>query len=149
MFRFLLRRLGMVMPTFLGITILAFALIHLIPGDPVEVMLGERGGDPAYLAAARHRLGLDLPLPVQYIRYLSKAVQGDLGVSLVTHVSVLSEFFARFPATVELSLCALIFALATGVPAGVAAALRRGSLLDRSVMTTALTGYSMPIFWWG
>lgn len=149
MFRFLLRRLGMVVPTFLGVTLLAFALIHLIPGDPVEIMMGERGGDPEYLAAARHRLGLDLPLPVQYIRYLLHAVQGDLGASLVTNTSVLAEFFARFPATVELSLCALLFALVIGLPAGVASALKRGSLLDRSVMTTALTGYSMPIFWWG
>ncbi len=149
MFRFLLRRFSMVAPTFLGITILAFALIHLIPGDPVEIMMGERGGDPEYLAEARHRLGLDLPLPVQYVRYLLKAVHGDLGASLVSNASVLSEFLARFPATIELSLCALIFALVIGLPAGISAALKRGSLLDHSVMTAALTGYSMPIFWWG
>ena len=139
----------MVVPTFIGITVLAFALIHLIPGDPIEVMMGERGVDPQMHAEAMHRLGLDLPLPVQYLRYVGHALKGDLGMSLITNTSVMSEFLARFPATVELSICAMIFALAIGLPVGVAAALRRGSWLDHTVMGSALTGYSMPIFWWG
>src|SRR5260363_40983 len=92
MFRFLLRRLGMVMPTFLGITILAFALIHLIPGDPVEVMLGERGGDPAYLAAARHRLGLDLPLPVLFIKSGARRPGRFTGHSCQCAVGILRAF---------------------------------------------------------
>src|SRR5471032_2993862 len=120
MFRFVLRRIGMVVPTFIGITILAFALIHLIPGDPVEVMMGERAVDPQMHAAALHRFGLDLPLPVQYLHYIEHAARGDLGVSVVTNISVTNEFFTRFPATVELSLCALLFALIVCLPARVA-----------------------------
>lgn len=151
MFRFVLRRVGMVIPTFIGITVLAFALIHLIPGDPIEVMMGERGVDPTMHAQALHRLGLDEPLPMQYLHYVGRALHGDLGTSIITNTSVMGEFLARFPATVELSLCALAFALALalGLPAGVFAALRRGTIVDHGVMGTALTGYSMPIFWWG
>jgi len=117
MFRFVLRRIGMVIPRFIGITILAFALIHLIPGDPIEVMMGERGVDPAMHAAAMHRLGLDEPLPLQYVHYLKRAVHGDLGMSIITNTSVMDEFLARFPATVELSICAMLFALIVGLPA--------------------------------
>ncbi|KGW50658.1 binding--dependent transport system inner membrane component family protein [Burkholderia pseudomallei MSHR684] len=149
MFRFVLRRVGMVIPTFIGITVLAFALIHLIPGDPIEVMMGERGVDPTMHAQALHRLGLDEPLPMQYLHYVGRALHGDLGTSIITNTSVMGEFLARFPATVELSLCALAFALVLGLPAGVFAALRRGTIVDHGVMGTALTGYSMPIFWWG
>ncbi|SAL18093.1 binding-protein-dependent transport system inner membrane protein [Caballeronia sordidicola] len=149
MFRFVLRRIGMVIPTFIGITILAFALIHLIPGDPIEVMMGERGVDPAMHAEAMKRLGLDLPLPVQYFHYVGHALQGDLGMSIITNTSVMGEFLGRFPATLELAICAMIFALVVGLPAGVAAALKRGTVVDHGVMGTALTGYSMPIFWWG
>jgi len=139
----------MVIPTFIGITILAFALIHLIPGDPIEVMMGERGVDPAMHAEAMKRLGLDQPLPLQYLTYVGHALKGDLGMSIITNTSVMGEFLARFPATVELSICAMIFALVVGLPAGVAAALKRGTVVDHGVMGTALTGYSMPIFWWG
>ena len=149
MLRFVLRRLGMVIPTFIGITVLAFALIHLIPGDPIEVLVGERNLDPVMHAEAMKRLGLDQPLTTQYFVYLKHAAQGDLGRSIVTNESVLHEFFARFPATLELALCAMIFALVVGLPAGVAASLRRGKTLDHATMGAALTGYSMPIFWWG
>ncbi|MDM8354573.1 ABC transporter permease subunit [Pandoraea communis] len=149
MLRFVLRRLGMVIPTFIGITILAFALIHLIPGDPIEVLVGERNLDPVMHAEAMKRLGLDQPLTTQYFVYLKHAAQGDLGRSIVTNEGVLHEFFSRFPATLELALCAMIFALVIGLPAGVAASLRRGKMLDHTTMGAALTGYSMPIFWWG
>src|SRR6201996_1021729 len=149
MFRFVLRRIGMVISPFLGITMLAFALIHLIPGDPIGVVMGERGGHPAMHAAAMHRLGLDEPLPLQYIHYLGRALHGDLGMSIITNTSVMDEFLARFPATVELSICAMLFALIVGLPAGVFAALKRGTTVDHGVMGTALTGYSMPIFWGG
>ncbi len=88
MFTFVLRRVGMVIPTFIGITILAFALIHLIPGDPIEVMMGERGVDPAMHAEAMKRLGLDQPLPMQYIHYIGRALHGDLGTSIITNTSV-------------------------------------------------------------
>ncbi|MGC7404806.1 ABC transporter permease subunit [Pandoraea pneumonica] len=149
MLRFVLRRLGMVIPTFIGITVLAFALIHLIPGDPIEVLVGERNLDPVMHAEAMKRLGLDQPLTTQYFVYLKHAAQGDLGRSIVTNEGVLHEFFARFPATLELATCAMLFALIVGLPAGVAASLRRGKMLDHTTMGAALTGYSMPIFWWG
>jgi dipeptide transport system permease protein len=149
MLRFFLRHIGVMASTFIGVTLLTFALIHLIPGDPIEIMMGERAVDPALHAAALHRFGLDAPLPVQYGRYLWNAIHGDLGQSLITNTSVWQEFFARFPATLELSLCALAFAVIVGLPTGIIAALRRGTVIDHGVMGTALTGYSMPIFWWG
>jgi dipeptide transport system permease protein len=146
---FVLRRLALVIPTFIGITLLAFSLIHLIPGDPVQVMAGERRLDPAFHAEVLHRLGLDRPLYEQYGNYLWKALHLDLGESFVTHEAVWSEFGKLFPATLELSVCALLFACVLGLLAGVLAALERGTLLDHGVMGLALTGFSMPIFWWG
>jgi dipeptide transport system permease protein len=146
---FFLRRLALVVPTFIGITLLAFSLIHLIPGDPVQVMAGERRLDPAFHAEVLHRLGLDRPLWEQYLAYLWKALHLDLGESFVTHEPVWSEFTKLFPATLELSVCALLFAVVTGLLAGVLAAIKRGSVLDHGVMGLSLTGFSMPIFWWG
>ena len=149
MFAYILKRLGVLIPTFLGITLLTFSLIRLIPGDPVEVMMGERSLDPEVHAAALKRLGLDQPLPVQYANYLGQLLSGDLGASLKTQATVWSEFKTLFPATLELALVALLFALVVGITAGVIAAVKRGTLADHGVMTMALTGYSMPIFWWG
>ena len=149
MFAFLLKRLALVLPTFIGVTLLVFALIHLIPGDPVEALSGERGMDAARYARLLHEFGLDRPLPVQYLDYLWKALRGDLGFSTITHEPVLREFLARFPATIELSFCALMLALLIGLPAGIIAAVKRNTVWDYSVMGASLTGYSMPIFWWG
>lgn len=149
MFAYILKRLAVLIPTFLGVTLLTFSLIRLIPGDPVEVMMGERTLDPEVHAAALKRLGLDQPLPVQYFNYLKQLLSGDLGHSLKTQASVWSEFKTLFPATLELALVALSFALIVGMTAGVIAAVKRGSMADHTVMTVALTGYSMPIFWWG
>ncbi len=149
MLSFIARRLGLLIPTFFGVTLLTFALIRLIPGDPVEVMMGERRVDPEMHAQAMHRLGLDKPLHEQYVDYIGKLLHGDLGESLRTRESVWHEFLTLFPATLELSLAALIFATTLGLLAGVIAALKRGSLFDHGVMGLALAGYSMPIFWWG
>src|SRR5690606_6829770 len=149
MLSFIARRLLLLIPTLIGVTLLAFALIHLVPGDPVEIMLGERGLDPIAHAEALQRLGLDRPLAEQYWHYLGQLARFDLGTSLRSGESVGSEFAARFPATLELALGALLFAVALGVPAGILAAIKRGSALDHGVMGVALTGYSMPIFWWG
>ena len=149
MFQFILRRVSLVIPTFLGVTLLTFALIRLVPGDPIEILVGERGIDPARHAMLRAEMGLDKPLLVQYGIYIADVFQGDLGRSVVTKEPVLSEFFTLFPATIELSFCAIVFALCLGLPAGILAAVRRGSVFDHSVMGAALTGYSMPIFWWG
>ena len=148
MFHFFLRRLGMVIPTFIGVSLFAFALIHLIPGDPVTVMGGERGMSAAERAELEAMLGLDQPLWQQYFLYIGNVLQGDLGTSYVTRDPVMEEFMARFPATLELTICAGIFAVAVGLTLGVLAAIRRGGILDHTVMTVSLAGYSMPIFWW-
>lgn len=149
MVRFTLIRLSLVIPTFVGITLLAFFLIRLVPGDAIETMAGERGIDPVRHEQLRREFGLDQPILVQYGRYVTRVLQGDLGRSMVTRETVLSEFAALFPATVELAICAMLFALVLGLPAGVLAAVRKNSVLDHGVMGVALTGYSMPIFWWG
>lgn len=146
---FLLRRFGLVIPTFLGVTVLAFIFIRLLPGDPLELMAGERGIDPARHAELMASYGFDRPYLVQYGDYLWQVVQGDLGRSLTTRTPVLEEFRDLFPATAELSICAMIFAVVVGVPAGIFAALRRGTTVDHSLMTATLLGFSMPIFWWG
>ena len=148
MLRFALRRLALIAPTFFGVTLLAFALIHLIPGDPVENLSGERGMDPARRARLLHQFGLDQPLPLQYVRYIGQVLRGNLGESLTTHDSVAREFATLFPATVELAFFALLFALVVGLPAGVLAAVKRNTVADYAVMGVSLTGYSMPIFWW-
>ena len=149
MFRFVVTRLSLVVPTFIGITLLVFVLIRLIPGDPIETMAGERGIHPARLAQLRKDYGFDQPVLVQYGLYLSRLAHGDLGRSIVTHEPVIAEFQTLFPATVELSVCAILFALCLGLPAGIIAAVRRNSIFDHGVMGISLTGYSMPIFWWG
>lgn len=149
MLRFLLNRLGLLIPTFIGVSIIAFAFIRLLPGDPILLLAGERGMSPERYAELQQQFGYDRHIVVQYLDYLWGILHGDLGTSIVTKRPVLGEFLTLFPATLELSLCAIIFAIVIGVPAGVFAAVRRGSLFDQSVMGTALVGYSMPIFWWG
>ena len=148
MIAFILRRAALIVPTFLGVTLLAFALIHLIPGDPVENLSGERGMDPARRERLLHEFGLDRPLPQQYAEYIRHVLNGDLGSSLTTHEPVLGEFATLFPATVELAFFAMLLAVLVGIPAGIIAALRRNTVADYAVMGAALTGYSMPIFWW-
>jgi dipeptide transport system permease protein len=149
MLAFIVNRLGLLIPTFLGVTLIAFALIHLIPGDPIELMVGERGIDPQRHAQLMAEMGLDKPLWQQYLIYISNVFQGDLGRSLVTREPVLEEFFTLFPATLELSVAAILFAVIVGLPVGILAAVKRGSLFDHTIMGISLTGYSMPIFWWG
>jgi len=146
---FLLKKLATLVPTLLGVTLVAFMLIRLIPGDPVEIMMGERQLEPAAHAALMAQLGLDQPLPLQYLNYLGGLLQGDLGNSLVTREPVAREFAALFPATIELALAALLIAISIGMALGMAAALKRGSWFDQLVMATATVGNSMPVFWWG
>jgi dipeptide transport system permease protein len=148
MLTFILRRAALIVPTFIGVTVLAFALIHLIPGDPVENLSGERGMDPARRARLLHEFGLDRSLPVQYADYVGQVLRGDLGTSLTTHEPVLHEFLTLFPATIELACFAMLFAVVVGLPAGIIAALKRNTVADYAVMGVSLTGYSMPIFWW-
>ncbi|HYE41608.1 MAG TPA: ABC transporter permease subunit [Ramlibacter sp.] len=149
MLRFILTRASLVIPTFLGVTFLSFLLIRLVPGDPIEVRVGERGIPPERLAQLRHEMGLDQPMWKQFADYIGNVLSGDLGTSIVTQNPVLNEFFTLFPATVELGLAAIVFAVLVGLPAGIVAAVKRGSWFDHGVMGLSLTGYSMPIFWWG
>ena len=149
MLRFLLSRITLVIPTFIGMTLLAFFLIRIVPGDPIETMAGERGIDAARHEALLKEYGLDRPVLVQYGIYIGRVLHGDLGKSMITQEPVAREFFTLFPATIELAVCAILFALLLGIPAGMIAAVRRNSVFDHGVMGVSLTGYSMPIFWWG
>lgn len=149
MLYFLLKRVALLIPTFIGITIVAFSFVRILPGDPVLLMAGERGLTDERYEKLFKEFGYDRPIWEQYFDYLSDLLRGDLGNSLVTKQPVLTEFFTLFPATVELSICALIIATCIGIPAGIIAAQKRGSFLDQTIMGTALVGYSMPIFWWG
>jgi dipeptide transport system permease protein len=147
--RFILRRIGLIIPTFIGVTFASFMLIHLVPGDPIEVRSGEHGIAPERLAELRHQFGLDQPLWKQFVRYEAQVAHGDLGTSVVRQDSVWSEFVQLFPATIELSVCAILFAIVVGMPLGIIAAVKRGSAFDYGLMSVSVTGASMPIFWLG
>src|SRR6185369_7065106 len=121
MLRFILTRLSLVIPTFFGMTLLAFFLIRLVPGDPIETMAGERGIDAVRHEKLLKEYGLDQPMLVQYGVYIGRVLKGDLGKSMITQEPVIHEFAALFPATIELAVCAIIFALVIGIPAGIIA----------------------------
>src|ERR1700688_2934663 len=145
MLRFVLSRVSLVIPTFIGITLLTFLLIRLIPGDPIETMAGERGIDPARHEMLRHEYGLDRPLLVQYGIYIARVLHGDLGTSAVTHAPVIQEFAALWPATIELSVCALLFAVILGLPAGIIAGVKRNSMFDHGAMSVSRPVFSMAL----
>jgi len=149
MLTYLLRKIGYIVPTFIGITLVAFVFVRTLPGDPVLLMAGERGVSPQRHAQLMAQFGFDRPYWQQYLDYVGQVLQGNLGQSFVTKRAIWDEFFSLFPATLELAICALIIAIIVGVPAGVIAAVKRGSWFDQTSMGLALTGYSMPIFWWG
>ncbi len=149
MFRFLLKRLALTIPTFLALMFITFMMIRLVPGDPIEVRRGERGISPERLEQLRHEMGLDQPIWKQFLDYVWGLLHGDFGTSIISKSPVVHEFATLFPATLELTFCAMLFAIVLGIPAGVIAATRRGGFYDQSLMFTALAGYSMPIFWWG
>ena len=148
MARYLLRRLVLTIPVLLGVATLVFSLIHLVPGDPAQAMLGD-GASPADIAQLRTRLGLDRPLLEQYGGFLSGLVRGDLGVSFRTDRPVTSQIIERLPATAELAAAAMLIAIAIAIPLGVMAAVRRGTWVDQGAMTLALVGISVPGFWLG
>jgi dipeptide transport system permease protein len=149
MFKHLFTRIALTFPTFLALMFLTFVAIRLVPGDPVEVRTGERGISVERLAQFRHELGLDQPVWKQFADYAIGIAHGDFGTSLVTNAKVADEFFTLFPATLELSFMAMLMAISIGVPAGAIAAVKRGSLFDQTLMGLSVTGFSMPIFWWG
>jgi peptide/nickel transport system permease protein len=146
--RFLVRRLLLTVPVLLGVATLVFALIHLVPGDPAQAMLGE-GAAPDDIAELRARLGLDRPLPVQYGVFMHGLVRGDLGQSFRTGQPVLTMVLERVPATAELALASMVVAVLVALPLGIAAAVWRGTAVDYSAMTLSLAGISLPNFWLG
>ena len=143
-----IRRSLTVIPVFLGVSVLVFGFIHLIPGDPATAMLGERA-TAERADAVRKQLGLDRPIDEQYVLCMSKVRRGDLGTSIVRGDPVLPDILRRFPATVELATAAIILALLGGIPIGIVSAVWRGSFMDSVARVWALVGVSMPIFWLG
>ena len=142
------RRLALLVPTLLGVATLVFAFLHLVPGDPVEIMLGESAA-PADVAQLRRDLGLDRPLLVQYGRFLAHAARGDLGRSIAYRAPVSDVIATRYPATLELAAAALVVALAIALPLGIVAAVRPRSALDRGARLASLAGVCLPSFWLG
>ncbi|WP_055047687.1 ABC transporter permease subunit [Devosia sp. A16] len=149
MLRFILQKLALIVPTVVGITIASFAFIRLLPGDPILAMAGQHGVTPERYEILKEQFGYNLPIWQQYFNYVAGILQGNFGISLATKRPVIDEFLTLFPATVELALFAMLIAVALGIPAGIFAAIKRGSWFDQITMGVALTGYSMPIFWWG
>jgi len=146
--RYIIRRLLLLIPVLIGISIVTFAMLRLIPGDPSEIMLGEHATSEA-IAEIRERMGLDQPLPVQYLRYIESVLRLDLGRSIKTRRPVLQEIGQRLPATVELTMGAMLIACVVGLPAGILAAYKHNSAFDLGTMFVSLLGVSMPIFWLG
>ena len=148
MWSYALKRFAALVPTLLAISFVVFFMIHLAPGDPAQAVLGERA-TPEALACIRRQMGLDKPLHIQYIRYLGDVLHGDLGRSISTHEPVAEELSRRFPATLELAIASMFFAVVIGMGAGIFSAIRRGTWVDAIAMFGALVGVSMPIFWLG
>src|SRR5699024_5879247 len=146
--KYIIKRLFMLIPVLIGVSILAFSLLHLIPGDPARSMLGEKA-TPNQLEALREELGLNEPYIVQYGKFMGHIVQGDLGKSIQSKESISLELMHRLPATMELAIFALILAIIVGILAGIIAAVKQYSWFDHISMTGALFGVSMPIFWLG
>jgi ABC-type dipeptide/oligopeptide/nickel transport system permease component len=146
--RFLFRRLLLTIPVLVGVATLVFSLIHLVPGDPVQAMLGE-SASPQDVAQLRTRLGLDRPLYQQYGSFVRGVVRGDLGTSLRTSQPVTAMIRERMPATFELALAAMAVAIVFALPLGIIAAVRVGTHVDHAATTLALVGISMPTFWLG
>lgn len=145
MAQYILRRLFEALPVIFGVSVLVFLLLHFIPGDPATVMLGERASEEN-VQALRERLGLNRPLPEQYVIWISNIMRGDLGRTIKGNIPVSDEIRSRFPATVELSLFALTLATLIGVPVGIISAVRRSSVIDTVSMLGALVGVSIPVF---
>src|ERR687892_2148311 len=142
------RRIVGSIPVIIGISFLIFLLMHIAPGDPVTLLLGD-DATPADVERTRHEWGLDRPLMVQYWDFLSRAVRGDFGRSLKFNEPVMKLVFERLPATIELAITSLIVAIIIAVPLGVYSAIKHDSLFDHAGMSVALIGVSLPNFWLG
>lgn len=148
MARYIARRLLATIPVVVLVTVIVFLLLHVTPGDPVVIMLGDQAA-PDAVAALRHNLGLDLPLPVQYGVWLWRVARGDLGTSLRTHDPVSRLALARYPTTLELLVLAMLVSLAIAIPTGVLSAVRRNTWIDMLLTPLAISGVSLPSFWVG
>ncbi|MFP4021644.1 MAG: ABC transporter permease [Halanaerobium sp.] len=148
MFSYILRRILILIPLLLAISIVVFFMIHLIPGDPVQIMLGDKGTEED-AARIRAEMGFDQPLHIQYFNFLTNLVQGDLGRSIRNRNPVISEIQTSFPATIELTILSMLFASGIGILAGIISAIKQYSIIDNLTMVGALLGISMPVFWVG
>ncbi|OIJ17593.1 peptide ABC transporter permease [Anaerobacillus alkalilacustris] len=148
MFTFIIRRIIQTIPVLIGVTVLVFMLMHLIPGDPAQIIAGESASEQQ-VEQMRERLGLNDPLPVQYFKYIGNAVQGDLGSSVRNGRPVMDEIKGRFWITVELAVYSTILSIFIGLFAGIISATRHYTFTDVSIMIVALFGLSMPNFWLG
>nr|MDQ3590256.1 ABC transporter permease [Actinomycetota bacterium] len=146
MVEFIGRRILQIIPVLLGVSIIVFFMVRAIPGDPAQILLGQTATQEQ-VQAMRAQMGLDKPVPVQYVLFLRDAFTGDLGESIVTGRPVTVELMARLPATLELTAFAMFVAVLVGVPVGVISAVKQYSILDKITSVLALTGISMPIFW--
>jgi peptide/nickel transport system permease protein len=146
--KFIIRRLLLLIPILLGLSVLIFLFIRLLPGDPASTILGERA-TPENIIRVREALGLDRPLHEQYLDYIGGLLQGDLGRSFLSNRDVVDDFLQRFPATIELTVTAMTFALAFGIPLGMLTAKRRGTWIDNGGTILSLVGISIPIFFLG
>lgn len=146
--RYILTRLVNLIPVLVGITLLVFLLLHLIPGNPAQILAGERA-TPEMIEAIREQLGLNKPLPLQYVLFLGNLLRFNLGNSIISGVPIIQEITTRWPATFELAVAAMLIALVLGIPAGVLAAVRKNSAIDNLTMSGSLLGVSMPVFWLG
>jgi peptide/nickel transport system permease protein len=148
-FRYIQRRILLMIPTILLTSLVVFLMLHLIPGDPASIYLGENQATPERLEQIREQLGLNRPLYVQFADFLLKAAQGDLGRSVQTNRPVIEEIAVRLPNTITLAISAMTLAIVLGVTLGVVAGLRQNTWLDTALMLVALAGVSIPVFWLG
>lgn len=144
----IMKRILLVIPVLIGVSILAFSILHMIPGDPARVILGERATANAVIEL-QEKLGLNKPLYIQYFSFMKNVLKGDLGTSIITNEAVATELFTAFAATVELTIISMIIAVVVGIAAGTLAAVKQYSIFDNMSMVGALFGVSMPIFWLG
>ncbi len=147
-YRYIIKRLLIVIPTLIGASIVVFLLIHIIPGDPVTVMLGERATEAARLALIE-KMGLDQPMHIQFINWFTAAMKGDFGTSIRTNTAVLDEILTRLAATMELAIGSVFIAASAGILIGVTAARYRNTIIDQMAIGFSLLGVSIPIFWLG
>ncbi|MBC9784833.1 ABC transporter permease [Heliobacterium chlorum] len=148
MAKYIVRRILLLFPVLFGVSLATFMVMHLFTTDPAEIILGQHATTER-VAALREELGLNKPIYVQYADYLSDAVRGDFGKSVITKTSISDELMKRFPATLELALAAIFIASVAGITAGVISAVKQNSIFDYGSMVAALMGVSMPIFWLG